>query len=152
MRLMQGFTSSAPAQQQQADKSTMDHTMLPTSSTLEPSPSDPYLAMRMPLLPDNFLTSHPPESLAADSALPMPEISIVAAHPETVVAAPLSEIEGMTMDGVELKFAHEGPGQTEREQQGMLTNLWNGLVEDVFGGSGNANSSSGGQGKGKVAM
>lgn len=70
---------------------------------------------------------HMPESL--DGPALRPEISIVAANPAVVSAA--TEIEGMGVDGVELKFIHEAE-PVEREP-GMLTGLWRGLVEDVLG-------------------
>lgn len=62
----------------------------------------------------------------------------MAADPSRVHAvSALSEVEGMGPDGVELSFAHEYPvrGTSEGQQYagGMLTNMWKGLVDDVFG-------------------
>lgn len=137
---MQTFTSSASLSAR-SDVSTIDFAVLPSSESIDPTEADPYSRIRMPLLPDNFLTSHAPETLATDAPLPMPEISVIAAHPENVLPSVLSEVEGIGMDGVELKWAHDGPAAAETEP-GMLTDLWKGLVEDVFGE----------KGKSKVAM
>ncbi len=89
----------------------------------------------MPLLPDNFspdrarLEGHGPE--APDAPLAAPEIIVLAAHPENVVPAALTEIEGMGVDGVELNFAHE-PEPARAPAAGMLRDLWTGLIDDVL--------------------
>ncbi|KAI1107090.1 hypothetical protein F4804DRAFT_240722 [Jackrogersella minutella] len=129
MRLMQTFTSSAPAAA--AEVVTMDRIVFPGSASLEGSRDDPFAHLRVPLLPDNFATHHTPETV--DGPIAPPQISIVAANPELVSPSALTEVEGMGIDGVELKFVHE-PKPSEKEQ-GMLTDLWKGLVDDVLGSS-----------------
>ncbi|KAI1778286.1 hypothetical protein F4818DRAFT_292661 [Hypoxylon cercidicola] len=129
MRLMQTFASSAP-QATAAATITMDNMVFPGSASLEGSSSDPFAHLRMPLLPDSFASHHAPE--AADGPVAPAQISIVAANPELVSPSALTEVEGMGIDGVELKFVHE-EGEAAREDQGMLTDLWKGLVDDVLG-------------------
>lgn len=109
----------------------MDNIIFPGSASLDGSRDDPFAHLRVPLLPDNFATHHTPE--VADGPIAPPQISIVAANPELVSPSALTEVEGMGMDGVELKFVHE---ETSSEQeQGTLTNIWKGLVDDVLGSS-----------------
>jgi hypothetical protein len=128
---MQPFTSSA-ARAAQADPSTIDFAVMPSWQSLQDPEVDPYSRMRMPLLPDNYLARNAPE--VSDAPLPMPEISVIAAHPEDVATiSALTEVEGMGVDGVELRFAHDAPAP--EPEPGMLTDLWKGLVEDVFGES-----------------
>jgi len=113
------------------DTSTIDYAVLPPPESLYEAPStDPFVHMRVPLTPDDFaVAGHGPD--APDAPLAAPEIVVLAAHPENVVPAALTEVEGMGIDGVELNFAHdEGP---EEKEPGMLTDLWKGLMEDVFG-------------------
>ncbi|KAI1092657.1 hypothetical protein F5B19DRAFT_492296 [Rostrohypoxylon terebratum] len=130
MRLMQTFTSSAP-KAALANTTTMDNIIFPGSASLDGSRDDPFAHLRVPLLPDNFATHHTPE--VVDGPIAPPQISIVAANPELVSPSALTEVEGMGMDGVELKFVHE---ETPSEQeQGTLTNIWKGLVDDVLGSS-----------------
>lgn len=130
MRLMQTFTTSAPLEAQ-GSATTMDQMIIPFSP--QTSASDTF-TVRVPLLPDNFATQYAPEEV--DGPLATPEIHIVAANPETVVPAAFTEVEGMGVDGVELKFVHEG----QESEQDSLTDMWKGLVGDVFG-----NSKSGGR-------
>ncbi|KAI0885614.1 uncharacterized protein GGS22DRAFT_131321 [Annulohypoxylon maeteangense] len=129
MRLMQTFGSSAP--KAALATTTMDNIVFPGSASLEGSRDDPFAHLRVPLLPDNFATHHTPE--VADGPIAPAQISIVAANPELVSPSALTEVEGMGMDGVELKFAHEET-PAEREQ-GTLTDIWKGLVDDVLGSS-----------------
>ncbi|KAI1140434.1 hypothetical protein F5Y05DRAFT_317805 [Hypoxylon sp. FL0543] len=130
MRLMQTFTSSAP-RDAQTNTATMDKIIFPGSAALEGASDDPFAHLRVPLLPDNFATHHTPD--VADGPVAQPQISIVAANPELVSPSALTEVEGMGVDGVELKFVHEEGNHSEQEQ-GMLTDLWKGLVDDVLGG------------------
>ncbi|KAI8633717.1 hypothetical protein F5Y19DRAFT_470962 [Xylariaceae sp. FL1651] len=128
LRLMQTFSSSATA----ADAATrgVDNIVFPGSAALEGAATkDPFAQLRVPLLPDNFLVQHTPETV--DGPIATSEISIVAANPDVVSPSALTEIEGMGMDGVELKFVHEE--ETAEQEQGMLTDLWRGLVDDMFG-------------------
>ncbi|ODA80666.1 hypothetical protein RJ55_03625 [Drechmeria coniospora] len=99
----------------------------PGSSTVWP---------RVPLLPDNYSAAHGPS--ACDMSVRLPEISIVAANPENVVpGTPLSEVQGISLDGIELKFVHEDrQSQAAKELDegsgGMIRDLWKGMVEDVL--------------------
>ncbi|OTB09089.1 hypothetical protein M426DRAFT_316380 [Hypoxylon sp. CI-4A] len=137
MRLMQTFTSSAP-QAAQVESATMDKIVFPGSASLQGASADPFAHLRVPLLPDNFASQHTPD--VADGPVTQPQISIVAANPELVLPSALTEVEGMGIDGVELKFVHEAAESEQREQeQGMLTGLWKGLVDDVIGGKNKTN-------------
>jgi hypothetical protein len=108
MRLMQTFSSSAPRPMMlQAQE--MDHTILPSFESLAGPRPDYTSRLRVPILPDNFVAHHTPE--VVDEPLPLPEINVVAADPDKVYIAALTEVEGMTVDGVELKFAHGGAKQ-----------------------------------------
>ena len=124
------FRTTSPASAR-LDTSTIDFAVMPVSSSLYQAQSDdPFANLRVPLSPDNFsLEGHVPE--APDAPLVTPEIVIAAANPENVSPAALTEVEGFGIDGVELNFAHDTE-PAEREP-GMLTDLWKGLVEDVFG-------------------
>jgi hypothetical protein len=138
---MQTFTTSSRPSAR-ADTSTIDYALMPTHSALyassDPSVTDPHASLRVPLLPDSFNVAHAPETL--DAPLPAPEISVVAAVPENVAAvSPLTEVEGMGADGVELGFVHgletgaKGKQQQQEEGGGMIRDLWKGLMDDVFG-------------------
>ncbi|KAI1380842.1 hypothetical protein F4677DRAFT_404820 [Hypoxylon crocopeplum] len=130
MRLMQTFTSSAPrAAHAEVITTTMDNIVFPGSAAFEGSASDPFAHLRVPLMPDNFVAHHTPD--VADGPVAPAQISIVAANPELVSPSALTEVEGMGMDGVELKFVHEG--EVSEQEPGMLTDLWKGLVDDVLG-------------------
>ncbi|KAK0636342.1 hypothetical protein B0T17DRAFT_518870 [Bombardia bombarda] len=140
---MQGFRTSAP-KPARLEAATIDTAFLPNLMADEYS-YDPYANIRVPLMPDNH---SPPAGFrqpeAVDAPLPRPEILVVAANPELVLPAALTEVEGMGVDGVELKFAHE-LGREEEPEPTMLTDLWKGLVEDVFGSSSNSSGSRSGK-------
>lgn len=128
MRLMQTFTSSA-ARPARSDVSTLDYMVLPN---LRESQSGFASNVRVPIMPDNYNVQHAsPEPVA--EPLVQGQINVIAADPDTVCVAPLTEVEGMNLDGVELKFAHEQPKQ--EPESGMLKDIWKGLVDDVFGGA-----------------
>ncbi|CRK27072.1 hypothetical protein BN1723_007316 [Verticillium longisporum] len=61
---------------------------------------------------------------SAPEARPLtPEISVVAADPANALpVAALTEVEGMGVDGVELRFAHDA--EPAEQESSMLTNLW----------------------------
>lgn len=121
--LMQTFHSSATTS---APVSHLDTARLPSISGDVPGSVD--FGIRVPLMPDNYSAHHGP--FASDTQVSMP--SIVAADPSNVVAASaLYEIEGINLDGVELKFVHEA--QPAPAEAGMLTDIWRGMVDDVFG-------------------
>ncbi len=125
----------------QLDASTIDYAVLPPWESLYPEAAETWaggddaaVGLRVPLLPDNFnpdrgAAAHGPEVL--DGPLAAPEIHVLAAHPESVVPAALTEVEPMGLDGVELNFAHDAAA--EAREPGMIRDLWNGLVEDIFG-------------------
>lgn len=129
MRLMQTFTTSAPMEADAAI--TMDTMVMPNTATAEASAWESVDQIRIPLLPDNFVTHYARDE--ADGPIATPEINIIAANPDTVSASALTEVEGMGIDGVELKFIHDG--EAAEQDQGMLKDLWKGLVDDVLGSS-----------------
>jgi len=127
---MQTFRTSAPRPTPAAGPATIDCAVLPPLSALSTPAPEPV--MRIPLLPDTVVaaTSRLPE--AADPPLAAPEILVVAADPSRVAPSALTEVGGMGVDGVELRFVHEAAPEAA-PQQGMLRDLWGGLVDDVFG-------------------
>ncbi|KAI1875453.1 hypothetical protein JX265_004511 [Neoarthrinium moseri] len=133
MRLMQTFSTTSTPAAKAEEKSHMDYAVLPSFESLATPGPDSASRLRVPLLPDNFVARHVPE--AADEPLPMPEINVLAADPDAVSVSAFTEVEGMTLDGVELKFAHDPPAK--EQEPGMLKDLWKGLVDDVLGGSRN---------------
>ncbi|KAJ2990354.1 hypothetical protein NUW58_g2998 [Xylaria curta] len=126
MRLMQTFSSTATPT---ATSKSVDNIVFPGSAVFDGASQDPFNSLRVPLLPDNVMFQHTPEAPEAFDVVP--EISIVAANPDLVSPAALTEIEGMGMDGVELKFIHDA--ESSEQEPGMLTDLWRGLVDDVLG-------------------
>ncbi|KAI0024198.1 hypothetical protein F4780DRAFT_650716 [Xylariomycetidae sp. FL0641] len=141
LRLMQTFSSGAPVAAA-AEAATMDRMVFPGSASAAAA-VDPYTPLRVPLLPDNFGAVHAvaEQPVAADDDA-MPEISVVAADPASVAPAALTEIEGMGVDGVELKFVYDGAEAEPEPQQypSMLTGLWQNL-EGVFGAGRNKQGS-----------
>ena len=140
---MQGFRTSAP-KPSRLDTSSIDFAYLPNLHV--EAPYDPYMHIRVPLLPDN---KTPPSNRlpeAFDAPLPQPEIVVIAANPDDVyTASALTEVEGMGVDGIELGFVHglegsssSGGGDELLGGQGMIRDLWKGLVDDVFGGEAKA--------------
>lgn len=131
--LMQTFHSSAsPATH--TSKTHIDAAVLPSMGFLVGS-SKPGHGPRMPLLPDNYGAAHVP---MATETITVPEVTIVAADPDNVVpGAPKAGIQGLGLDGVELKFLYDESSQPRREQEssGMIRDIWKGMVEDVFGGT-----------------
>ncbi|CAK7213283.1 hypothetical protein SBRCBS47491_001750 [Sporothrix bragantina] len=134
------FRTSAP-KDARLDVSTIDYAVMPSFA----AEAATDFALRVPLLPDNFepnrqnLDGHSPE--VADGPLASPQIVVVAAHPEDVVAASaLTEIEGMGIDGVELSFAHlpyaggaeaSSSSSSDSNSGGMIRDLWKGLIDDL---------------------
>lgn len=147
--LMQAFHTS-PTSPAQTDTSTIDYAFLPDLHQPGPARAPLGASIRLPLLPDNFAPQRTPTLFApelSDEPLREPEIVVVAADPASVSAvSALTEVEGMSPDGVELSFAHDfvgsgsgrdgSGGQDEGYAGGMLTDLWKGLVDDVMGGGG----------------
>ncbi|KXX74175.1 hypothetical protein MMYC01_209149 [Madurella mycetomatis] len=154
---MQTFHHSAPKPSPAVAGATAEAVVLPNLFMLDAADQshyDPYAHIRVPLLPDNV---SPPawfrQPEVPDAPLPRPEIVVVAPDPARDLPAALTEVEGMGVDGVELKFAHELGRENEAAEsfemgQGMIRDLWRGMVEDVFGPP---SSSSGSSGKGPAA-
>ncbi|RDW91186.1 hypothetical protein BP5796_02351 [Coleophoma crateriformis] len=138
--LMQGFRTSAPKQAAH-DSSSIDFMFFPE---IEAAPdANPFAKLRVPLAPDNYTpdrsvnSAHAVESL--DDAIPRPEISIIAAHPENVTAAALTEVVDNAAIDVPLETLTAGFSSTPvselKEESSSLKELWNGFVDDVFGGT-----------------
>ncbi|KND86364.1 hypothetical protein TOPH_09029 [Tolypocladium ophioglossoides CBS 100239] len=131
--LMQTFYSTTPSTAMHTSSTHLDAAVIPSMRDLTgPSPAD--AGPRVPLLPDNYSAAHGPTG--SDVPVQIPEISIVAANPENVVpATPLSEVQGISLDGVELKFVHEDQHYRSEEESGsgIIRDLWKGMVEDVLG-------------------
>lgn len=86
----------------------------------------------MPILPDTVVPASQRVIETVDPPVPAPEILVVAADPSRVAPSALTEVGGMGVDGVELRWVHEAEPEAAPEQ-GMLRDLWGGLVDDVFG-------------------
>ena len=124
---MQTFNSSA-IRNARLDTSTIDYAVFPELK--EPRAAES--AIRMPLLPDNFMVQYGPEQ--PDGPLAAPEIVVIAAGPHHIAPAALTEVEGFDIGGIELGFVHrEARDERDAPAQGMLTDLWKGLMDDVFG-------------------
>ena len=128
---MQTFTSSASKSSSHA----LDATVIPDASTLSSTSSQPVDFIRVPLLPDNYSAVHTePTSAPVDT----PEVTIVASDPENVSpGSGLVEVASADgPDAVDLGFTRSGSHQGAKEQEdegNMLTDLWKGMVDDVFG-------------------
>jgi hypothetical protein len=137
---MQGFRTSAPKQAAH-DKSTIDSFTFP--EVPEPPPANPFAKLRVPLLPDNYNpdrsanSAHAVETL--DSAVPAPEIHIVASHPDSVLPAAMSEVvgnDGLDVDIGQLTAGFSSTSSQELKEPGIFKELWSGLIEDVLGAKG----------------
>ncbi|KAJ8059915.1 hypothetical protein OCU04_011537 [Sclerotinia nivalis] len=140
--LMQGFRTSAP--RPAASPSTLDHLILPRL----PTESLTTFSMRVPILPDNYSATQPIKE-SIDTAIPKQEIHVVSALPEEDFAAVnvLTEVVGneadASMDLGEWVQGIRTRGEEIKEklvrrdrEQGVLTELWMGMREDVFGSKG----------------
>lgn len=135
---MQTFHHSAP-RPAPPPLPTLDRAILPNLhlSAQDEATYDPYMHIRVPLLPDSA-RPHPHAAETPDQPLARAEISVVAANPELVAPAALTEVEGMGVDGVELGFVHLLNQEAQKEESfemgaGMIRDLWRGMVEDVMG-------------------
>ncbi len=134
---MQTFHSSSSRK----TASPSDVTVLPSYEALYGS-SNSSPEMTIPIMPDvsSNLSSGGYHSLCEPSLDPR-QPTIVAADPERVMPAkPFSEVDTVGLDGVELKFAHEGASSSSSaeldpssHQGGMLRDMWKGMVEDILG-------------------
>ncbi|KAG5976357.1 hypothetical protein E4U55_007339 [Claviceps digitariae] len=132
--LMQTFHSasaaSAASPALHTTASHIDFTVLPSPALLFASPSSSTDEPRVPLLPDNYAAAHGP--ITAKEADPLPKVTIVAANPDNVIAgSPNAGIEGIGLDGVELKFLYEESNLSREEQGhgGMIRDIWKGMVD-----------------------
>ena len=123
-------------------------------AAIEPPPTNPFARLRVPLLPDNYSpdrsANSPHAAESVDEALAKPEISVVAAYPEMVLPAMMSEVvgnDGLDVDIGQLTkgFVHtpiaymqsvkESVTETiaEKTGDGGLKELWSGIVDDILG-------------------
>ncbi|KAI0470714.1 hypothetical protein GGR56DRAFT_141981 [Xylariaceae sp. FL0804] len=157
LRLMQTFSSSSSSSSSSVSgpdfsAASVDNIVLPgnVAALNDEVNEDPFAHFRMPLLPDGFATQHG-AAVASDAPaiITTPEINVVASNAdprrelvddggESFPVAALSEIEGMGVDGVELKFVHDAAADAEPEQS-MLTNIWQGLDSALGGGRDKSN-------------
>jgi hypothetical protein len=135
--LMQSFHSSSSTSSPAATAAShIDATVLPDMAAFAPaapSSAEPVV----PLLPDNYSANggYNVDSLIEPVAV-MPASGIVAADPDKVLpGTPLIEVREAGLDGVELKFVHERVGGSDEAdgQSTMLSDLWRGMMDDVFG-------------------
>jgi hypothetical protein len=134
---MQGFTTSAP-KQVRGDTSTIESFVLPDIS-MGP-PTNPFEKLRVPLLPDNYHPNRSADSFHAaeelDAPMPRSEISIIAAHPDNVLAAAMSEVvgnDGLDVDISQLTSGFSDHLPTQVKEPGALKELWTGIVDDILG-------------------
>lgn len=127
--LMQTFHTSSPTTAS-IPSTHLDAMVIP--NLLRSAPSD-SAGPRVPILPDNYSVAHGP--LPVQDPVQPPDVSIVASDPENVLpGAPLSEVEGISLDGVELKFVHENSqARDDASGSGLMRHLWRSMVDDVFG-------------------
>lgn len=134
--LMQGFKTSAPKQAAH-DTSTIDFFFFP--EIVEPQVENPFAKLRVPLLPDNYTPDRSPGSLnaveALDQAVPRPEISVIASHPEQVLPATISEVVGN--DGLDIDISKLTAGFTDVVEDikapNTLKELWSDFLDDILG-------------------
>jgi len=135
--LMQGFQTSAPKQAAH-DTSTIDFFFFPPVP--EPPPTNPFAKLRVPLLPDNYSPDRSAESAHAvetlDEAVPRPEISIIASHPENVAPAAMTEVvdnAGLDVDIAHLTAGFSSTVIDKPKEPGVFKELWSNMVDDIFG-------------------
>nr|POF16404.1 hypothetical protein CFP56_23922 [Quercus suber] len=143
------FTTSRPARAVH-DASTIDFAFLPAAETLEAAPSD-ALSLRVPIIPTNFAPlrtgAHGPEP--ADAPVMKAEISSMSGD---AVFAPMADshddhamhadfqrsssvaagIAASMAAGLEL-IKTPVVEQLNQAGEGIVGQLWRGMVEDVFG-------------------
>ncbi|KAM3527874.1 hypothetical protein MY4038_006140 [Beauveria bassiana] len=112
----------------------LDAMILPSMDFASSSAATAATGPRVPLLPDNYGAAHAPAPPVPEAAFSKP--TIFAAEPDRVApATPLSAVEGLSLDGVELKFVHDAPaGESSADEHGhMIRDFWKGMVDDVLG-------------------
>ena len=86
----------------------------------------------MPLLPDNFTSSHSASTFEPTETVRKPEISLMTAEVGEVVSA-LSEVDGgKAADALGLMKEGEDGGGKEGEK-GTFRVVWEGVLDDLFG-------------------
>ncbi|CAG9943950.1 unnamed protein product [Clonostachys rosea f. rosea IK726] len=129
--LMQTFSRSASASTSRPDGN-LGTTILPSWDALYSRPSQADATPMVPIVPDNYGVVN----VVVDAPVSAPEVTIVAVDPDRVSASsPFFEVTGL--DGVDLKFAQQ-PEPTKDTQedgpsQGMVTDIWKGMVDDILG-------------------
>lgn len=128
---MQTFSRSASASTSRPDGN-LGTTILPCWDALYSRPSQADATPMVPIVPDNYGVVN----VVVDAPVSAPEVTIVAVDPDRVSASsPFFEVTGL--DGVDLKFAQQ-PEPTKDTQedgpsQGMVTDIWKGMVDDILG-------------------
>jgi len=134
---MQGFQTSAPKAAPH-DVTGIDFFFFPEVPAA--AAANPFSKLRVPLLPDNYnpdrsaASANPVETL--DTALPRPEIMIVASHPDVVLPAAMTEVvanETVEVSLSELTKQFTPTKAEEVKEPGMMKELWDSLVDDVLG-------------------
>ena len=132
---MQSFSTASPSA---APSKNLDATIMPIMGDVQAQQVSP----RVPLTPDHHGAHRAPYAdlgpATADTAAP--HVTIVAANPDTVLpGTPLRQVGDFGLDGVELKFAHEAKAaQKDEDQSTLLSDIWRGMMDDVFGPKKNA--------------
>lgn len=143
---MQGFRTTAAPSPSPSTR-TIDFITLPTPPAA--APLNPFSRVRVPLLPDSYTltASAAAEEAAAAEAEASParaEIHVVDIDTASARVAALSEVVGNESterpwgrEWAEMERVREGRARTgEEEERSVLSELWNGIVEDVFGKDG----------------
>ncbi|CAH0018431.1 unnamed protein product [Clonostachys rhizophaga] len=130
--LMQTFSHSASASTSRPDGN-LGTTVLPSWDALYSRPSQADATPMVPIVPDNYGVVN----VVVDAPVSAPEVTIVAVDPDRVSASsPFFEVTGL--DGVDLKFAQQPEPTKDNTQedgpsQGMVTDIWKGMVDDILG-------------------
>lgn len=129
---MQTFSRSASASTSRPDGN-LGTTVLPSWDALYSRPSQADASPMVPIVPDNYGVVN----VVVDAPVSTPEVTIVAVDPDRVSASsPFFEVTGL--DGVDLKFAQQPEPAKDNTQedgpsQGMVTDIWKGMVDDILG-------------------
>ncbi|KAI9737788.1 MAG: hypothetical protein M1834_009156 [Cirrosporium novae-zelandiae] len=115
------------------DSSTIDFAFMPP---LAAEFSENPFPMRMPLLPDSFTIHHPPE---VPVSVTKPEIRTLSADGTHVNGVPSATYEVTDNDAIDVdpfnltdKVRRAKENVVQTEEVGLVRELWNGFLEDVF--------------------
>jgi hypothetical protein len=134
--LLQGFRTCAPVQAAH-DTSTIDFFFFPDIPP--PPPDNPFQKLRVPLLPDNYAPDRSANSGhevdTPDGAVARSEVVVVASRPEDVLPAAMTEVVGNEGQerGIEELTKSFKSGLEEMKEPGVVKELWDGLMDDIFG-------------------